>query len=180
MSREEFLEWAQSDSLGEYFNDEYGSPMSVAINTFTLVAKGIYVTHIYDATSNVACNKLCAHRSRATSSLWLRAGSRGYSCWLSEAAGRPKYCFTIFLAASVAAGQTTIRASYCAEANASSQIFSVVGPAGQIIWPKCQFNRLKNIFEWPTGESLELSYYDTEADWPLYQGKAYAWIGWRN
>jgi hypothetical protein len=59
-----------------------------------------------------------------------------------------------------------------------TDILTWLVPLVKSIWPKAQFNRLKNIFEWPSGETLELSYFDTEADWPLYQGKSYAVIMW--
>ncbi len=59
-----------------------------------------------------------------------------------------------------------------------TDILTWLVPLVKNIWPKAQFNRLKNIFEWPGGETLELSYFDTEADWPLYQGKSYAVIMW--
>lgn len=45
------------------------------------------------------------------------------------------------------------------------------------IWPKAAFNKLKNYYEWPTGEVLELSYFDVPEDFDLYQGKSYVWIG---
>ena len=59
-----------------------------------------------------------------------------------------------------------------------TDVLSWLVPLVKSIWPRAQFNRLKNIFEWPSGETLELSYYDNEADWPLYQGKSYAVIMW--
>ena len=59
-----------------------------------------------------------------------------------------------------------------------TDILTWLVPLIKNIWPKCQFNRLKNNFEWPTGETLELSYFDSEADWPLYQGKSFAIIMW--
>jgi hypothetical protein len=45
------------------------------------------------------------------------------------------------------------------------------------IWPKAQFNKVKNCWQWPTGETLEFSYFDTPDQFGLYQGKAFAWIG---
>ncbi len=45
------------------------------------------------------------------------------------------------------------------------------------IWPKAQFNKVKNYWQWPTGETLEFSYFDTPDQFGLYQGKAFAWIG---
>jgi hypothetical protein len=45
------------------------------------------------------------------------------------------------------------------------------------IWPKMQFNKLKNIFTFPWGETLELSYFDTPDQMSLYQGREFVFIG---
>jgi hypothetical protein len=47
------------------------------------------------------------------------------------------------------------------------------------IWPKAQYNKLKNFWEWPTGEMLEFSYFDTPDQFGLYQGKSFVWIGFQ-
>lgn len=41
------------------------------------------------------------------------------------------------------------------------------------IWPKAAYNKLKNYWEWPSGETLEFSYFDTPLDFNLYQGKGF-------
>lgn len=45
------------------------------------------------------------------------------------------------------------------------------------VWPKSQFNKLKNYWEFPWGETLEFSYFDTPEQFGLYQGKSFVWIG---
>lgn len=59
-----------------------------------------------------------------------------------------------------------------------TDILTWLVPLVKNIWPTADFNKLKNIFTWATGETLELSYFDTIEDFGLYQGKAYALIMW--
>ncbi len=172
------MEWAQSDSLGEYFNDEIRYAMSVAINTFTLGRQGVYVPHIYDAEQRRLQQVMCAPLPGpqeaygcAPEAEVILVGNRG--------GGKTQILLHDFLSGIGRGWANNYKGILLRRSQREfTDILSWLVPLVKIIWPKCQFNRLKNIFEWPTGESLELSYYDTEADWPLYQGKAYAWIGW--
>jgi len=45
------------------------------------------------------------------------------------------------------------------------------------VWPKSQFNKLKNYWEMPWGETIEFMYMDTPSDFKTVQGKAYTFIG---
>ena len=45
------------------------------------------------------------------------------------------------------------------------------------IWPKSQFNKLKNYWEFPWGETLEFSYFDTPDQFSLFQGRSWVYIG---
>ena len=40
------------------------------------------------------------------------------------------------------------------------------------------FNRLNHVWEWKSGERLELNYFVDMGMFGLYQGKSIAWIGW--
>lgn len=44
------------------------------------------------------------------------------------------------------------------------------------IWPKAAYNKLKNFWEFPCGEVLEFSYFDTPDQFGLYQGKSFVHI----
>ena len=44
------------------------------------------------------------------------------------------------------------------------------------IWPKAAFNKLKNFWQFPDGETLEFSYFDTPDQFSLYQGKSFVYI----
>jgi hypothetical protein len=47
------------------------------------------------------------------------------------------------------------------------------------IWGKAvAFNRLNHVWEWKSGERLELNYFVDMGTFSLYQGKSIAWIGW--
>ncbi|MGB8114718.1 MAG: hypothetical protein WCF22_13140 [Candidatus Sulfotelmatobacter sp.] len=47
------------------------------------------------------------------------------------------------------------------------------------IWGKSvAFNKLAHVWEWKTGERLELNYYINEKSFDLYQGKSFAVIAW--
>jgi len=47
------------------------------------------------------------------------------------------------------------------------------------IWGKAvAYNRLNHVYEWKTGEVLELNYFLDMSTFGLYQGKSIAWIGW--
>ena len=54
-----------------------------------------------------------------------------------------------------------------------TMILGIVKP----IWPTVSFNKLKNIFTFPWGETLELSYFDTPDQMGLYQGREFVFIG---
>lgn len=45
------------------------------------------------------------------------------------------------------------------------------------VFPQATFNESKVTWEWPTGETLRLSYMETEDDYWHYHGHAYPWIG---
>jgi hypothetical protein len=45
------------------------------------------------------------------------------------------------------------------------------------IWPKSQYNKLKNYWELPWGETIEFCYLDTPEDFTVQQGKAFVFIG---
>jgi len=44
------------------------------------------------------------------------------------------------------------------------------------IWPTAAYNKLKNFWEFPGGEVLEFSYFDTPDQFGLYQGKSFVHI----
>jgi hypothetical protein len=44
------------------------------------------------------------------------------------------------------------------------------------IWPKAAYNKLKSFWEFPGGEVLEFSYFDTPDQFGLYQGKSFVHI----
>ena len=47
------------------------------------------------------------------------------------------------------------------------------------IWGKAVYvNRLNHVWEWKSGERLELNYFVDMGTFSLYQGKSFAWIGW--
>jgi hypothetical protein len=46
------------------------------------------------------------------------------------------------------------------------------------IWPAAVFNESRMTWTWPTGETLQLSYFEREDDYWNYHGHAYPWIGW--
>ncbi len=46
------------------------------------------------------------------------------------------------------------------------------------IFPKATYNRSSHEWRWPGGESLVLSYMDSEDDWRKHQGHAIPWVGW--
>lgn len=46
------------------------------------------------------------------------------------------------------------------------------------IWPDAFFNEIKTFWEWPSGERLYFSHFDTPAQYSNYHGHAYPWIGW--
>jgi hypothetical protein len=151
--------------------------MSVAIDTFKLSRQGVYVPFIRDEErrlQQVMCAPLpgpqhayaCAPESEV-----ILVGNRG--------GGKTQILLHDFLSGIGRGWANNYKGILLRRSQREfTDILTWLVPLIKSIWPRCQFNRLKNIFEWPTGESLELSYYDTEADWPLYQGKAYAWIGW--
>ena len=58
-----------------------------------------------------------------------------------------------------------------------SDIIKLIDGIARPIWPSMKFNKLKNYFEFPEGETLELSYFEREADFPLYQGREFPFIG---
>jgi hypothetical protein len=45
------------------------------------------------------------------------------------------------------------------------------------IWPKAQFNKLKNEWDFPGGEHLDFEYFDSPEGFGLFQGKNFIWIG---
>jgi hypothetical protein len=46
------------------------------------------------------------------------------------------------------------------------------------IWPDAFFNEIKTFWEFPQGERLYFSHFDTPSQYSNYHGHAYPWIGW--
>ena len=46
------------------------------------------------------------------------------------------------------------------------------------IWPDAFFNEIKTFWEFPQGERLYFSHFDTPDQYSNYHGHAYPWIGW--
>ncbi|MGD0332970.1 MAG: hypothetical protein ABSA90_06900 [Xanthobacteraceae bacterium] len=58
-----------------------------------------------------------------------------------------------------------------------SDIIKLIDGIARPIWPSMKFNKLKNYFEFAEGETLELSYFERESDFPLYQGREFVFVG---
>jgi hypothetical protein len=60
-----------------------------------------------------------------------------------------------------------------------TDLVTLIDSIARPIWGKTvSYNRLNHVYEWRTGERLELNYYVDEGTWQLYQGKNHAIIAW--
>ena len=60
-----------------------------------------------------------------------------------------------------------------------TDLVTLIDSIARPIWGKAvSYNRLNHVYEWRTGERLELNYYVDDGTWQLYQGKNHAVIAW--
>jgi hypothetical protein len=152
--------------------------MTHVIDTFRQNPGGGFVPHIRDEDRRLA--QVVAAPQPGPSFWYMRAPEKELGL-IGNRGGGKTYTMVLRILSGIGRGWGS--AYNCVLLRSSlremTDLVTMINEIVQPIWGKSvAFNKLAHVWEWKTGERLELNYYINAKSFDLYQGKGFAVIAW--